>query len=104
MVSLGNELNQSAIRQPVGPNNRFLFLEDGLPIRTSAVFDHNGLVEMNMAAAKEIEIIKGPSSALYGAEAIGGAVNVLTQAAPAFTSHYLSAQSTNKRYNRNRLT
>jgi iron complex outermembrane receptor protein len=100
MVSLGNELNQVAIRQPIGPNNRFLFLEDGLPLRTSAVFDHNGLVEANMAAAKSIEVIKGPSSALYGAEAIGGAVNVITQASPTYTSGYLSAQSNNKGYKR----
>src|SRR3546814_1991851 len=90
MVSLGNELNQIAIRQPIGPNNRFLFLEDGLPIRTSAVFDHNGLVEMNMAAAKETEIIKGPSSSHYGAEAIGVAVNVITQAAPARSEEHTS--------------
>lgn len=96
MASLGNELNQIAIRQPIGPNNRFLFLEDGFPLRTFAVFDHNGLVEENMAAAKTIEVIKGPSSALYGAEAIGGAVNVITQASPAYTSGYVSAQSNNR--------
>lgn len=100
MASLGNEYNQIAIRQPVGPNNRFLFLEDGLPIRTFGVFDHNGLLEMNAAAAKEIEVIKGPSSALYGAEAIGGAVNVITQAPPVYTSGYVSAQSSNKGYKR----
>jgi iron complex outermembrane receptor protein len=100
MASLGNEYNQIAIRQPVGPNNRFLFLEDGLPIRTFASFDHNGLLEMNSTAAKEIEVIKGPSSALYGAEAIGGAVNVITQAPPVYTSGYVSAQSSNKGYKR----
>lgn len=99
-ASLGNELNQIAIRQPIGPNNRFLFLEDGLPLRTFAVFDHNGLVEENMAAAKNIEVIKGPSSALYGAEAIGGVVNVITQASPAYTSGYLSAQSNDAGYKR----
>ncbi|MEO7044055.1 MAG: TonB-dependent receptor plug domain-containing protein, partial [Ferruginibacter sp.] len=99
-ASLGNELNQIAIRQPIGPNNRFLFLEDGLPLRTFAVFDHNGMVEENIAAAKNIEVIKGPSSALYGAEAIGGVVNVITQASPAYTSGYLSAQSNNQGYKR----
>ncbi|EHQ31064.1 TonB-dependent receptor [Mucilaginibacter paludis] len=100
MASLGNEYNQIAIRQPVGPNNRFLFLEDGLPIRTFGVFDHNGLLEMNATAAKEIEVIKGPSSALYGAEAIGGAVNVITLAPPVYTSGYASVQSSNRGYRR----
>ena len=53
-ASLGNEHNQIAIRQPIGPNNRFLFLEDGLPLRTFAVFYHNGLVEENMATANNM--------------------------------------------------
>jgi len=33
---------------------------------------------MNMAATKNIEVIKGPSSSLYGSEAIGGVVNFIT--------------------------
>jgi len=100
MVNLGNEQHEMSIRQPMNTNNLFLYLEDGLPLRTSAVFNHNALLEMNMAAAKNIEIIKGPSSALYGAEAIGGVINVITQAPPAFTSGYASVQSNNEGYRR----
>ncbi|OCX53194.1 TonB-dependent receptor [Mucilaginibacter sp. PPCGB 2223] len=100
MVNLGNEQHEMSIRQPMNTNNLFLYLEDGLPLRTSAVFNHNALLEMNMAAAKNIEVIKGPSSALYGAEAIGGVVNLITQAPPAVTSGYISAQLNNQGYKR----
>ena len=100
MINLGNEQHEMSIRQPMSTNNLFLYLEDGIPIRTSAVFNHNALLEMNMAAARSIEVIKGPSSALYGAEAICGVVNVITQAPPAFTSGTASAQFNNSGYQR----
>lgn len=100
MVNLGNEQHEMSIRQPMNTNNLFLYLEDGIPIRTSAVFNHNALLEMNMAAAKKIEIIKGPSSALYGAEAIGGVVNLITQAPPAMNSGLISVQLNNQGYER----
>lgn len=100
MVDLGNEQHEMSVRQPMSTNNLFLYLEDGIPIRTSAVFNHNALLEMNLAAVKNIEVIKGPSSALYGAEAIGGVVNLITQAPPAYTSGYLSTQMNNQGYKR----
>ncbi|MGN6211323.1 TonB-dependent receptor [Parafilimonas sp.] len=100
MVNLGNEQHEMSIRQPMSTNNLFLYLEDGIPLRNSAVFNHNALIEMNMTAAKNIEIIKGPSSALYGAEAIAGVVNLITQSPPAYTSGYISAQLNNRGYKR----
>jgi outer membrane receptor protein involved in Fe transport len=100
MINLGNEQHEMSIRQPMSTNNLFLYLEDGIPIRTSAVFNHNALIEMNMTAAKNIEIIKGPSSALYGAEAIAGVVNLITQSPPAYTNGYISAQLNNQGYKR----
>jgi outer membrane receptor protein involved in Fe transport len=100
MVNLGNEQHQMSIRQPMTTKSLFLYMEDGLPIRTTGVYNHNALLEMNMAAAKSIEVIKGPSSALYGAEAIAGAVNVITQGAPAFTTGSISTQMNNTGYKR----
>ena len=100
MVSLGNEQHQMSIRQPMTTKSLFLYLEDGIPIRTTGVYNHNALLEMNLPAAKSIEVIKGPSSALYGSEAIGGAVNVITQSAPAFTTGQLSVQMNDKGYKR----
>lgn len=100
MINLGNEQHMMSIRQPMTTNNLFLYLEDGIPIRTSAVFNHNALIEMNMAAAQRIEVIKGPASSLYGAEAIGGVVNVITQAPPAITSGVVSVQGNDRGYKR----
>ena len=75
MIDLGNEQHMMAIRQPISTKSLFLYLEDGVPIRPTGVFNHNALLEMNMAATKNIEIIRGPFSSLYGSSAIGGAVN-----------------------------
>ncbi|NLR56684.1 TonB-dependent receptor [Chitinophaga polysaccharea] len=78
MVDLGNEQHTMAIRQPIGYKSLFLYLEDGIPIRTIGDFNHNALIEINMAAVKNIEVIRGPASSLYGSEAVGGAVNFIT--------------------------
>ncbi|UYQ93508.1 TonB-dependent receptor [Chitinophaga horti] len=78
MVDLGNEQHTMAIRQPIGYKSLFLYLEDGIPIRTVGDFNHNALIEINMAALKTIEVIRGPASSLYGSEAVGGAVNFIT--------------------------
>lgn len=100
MVSLGNEQHEMSIRQPMTTKSLFLYLEDGIPIRTTGVYNHNALLEINMPAARQIEIIKGPASSLYGAEAIGGAVNIITQAPPAVFTGQVSVQATNTGYKR----
>ncbi|MFL5746707.1 MAG: TonB-dependent receptor [Niastella sp.] len=100
MVNLGNEQHEMSIRQPMTTKSLFLYLEDGIPIRTTGVYNHNALLEMNLPAARQIEVIKGPSSSLYGAEAIGGAVNIITQAPPALLTGKVSAQITNTGYKR----
>lgn len=100
MASLGNEQHQMSIRQPITTKSLFLYLEDGIPVRTTGLFNHNALLEMNMAAVKNIEVIKGPSSSLYGSEAIGGVVNFITQAPGATPMLRLSAQGNTIGYKR----
>lgn len=79
MVDLGNEQHMMSIRQPMGTNAYFLYLEDGIPLRPMGVFNHNALLEMNIFAVSNIEVIKGPASSLYGPEAVGGGINFITQ-------------------------
>lgn len=79
MVNLGNEQHMMAIRQPISTNAVYLYLEDGLPIRPIGIFNHNALYEINQAGVRSIEVVKGPASSLYGSNAIGGAINFLTQ-------------------------
>ncbi|MEY3538951.1 MAG: hypothetical protein RL188_368 [Bacteroidota bacterium] len=77
MPTIGNEQHMMSIRQPISLKGLYLYLEDGLPIRTSGLFSNNALIEINTAAVQQIEVIKGPASALYGAEAIGGVINFI---------------------------
>ncbi|SEM64598.1 Outer membrane receptor proteins, mostly Fe transport [Chitinophaga rupis] len=100
MVSLSNEQHEMSIRQPMTTKSLFLYLEDGIPIRTTGLYNHNALLEMNMAAAKQIEIIRGPASSLYGAEAVGGAVNIITLTPPPVNTGMVSLQANNNGYKR----
>ena len=68
-----------AIRQPISTNAVYQYLEDGIPIRPLGVFNHNSLNETNMNGSSAVEVVKGAASSLYGSNAVGGAVNFLTQ-------------------------
>lgn len=86
----GGEGHQTAIRQPKSTNPVYLFLEDGVPTRSTGFFNHNALYEVNLPQADRVEVLKGPASALYGSDAIGGVINVETRSpssAPAFEAY-----------------
>ena len=100
MVDLGNEQHEMAVRQPLGTKNLFLYLEDGIPIRTVGDFNHNALIEINQASMEKIEVIKGPASSLYGSEAVGGAINFITQAPSPFLTTKVQVEGGSKGYKR----
>jgi iron complex outermembrane receptor protein len=62
--------------------DRVLILQDGqrLGDLSSQSSDHG--VPINPAAAQKIEVVRGPATLLYGANAIGGLVNVITDEIP----------------------
>lgn len=74
-----NEQHFMSVRSPISTKSLFLYLEDGLPIRPTAVFNHNALLEMNSLSFDRIEVLKGPSSSIYGSESIGGSFNYITK-------------------------
>jgi iron complex outermembrane receptor protein len=76
----GGEGHTTAIRQPKTTNPVYLFLEDGVPTRSTGFFNHNALYEINVPQAERIEVLKGPATALYGSDAIGGVINVESRA------------------------
>ncbi|NJX13964.1 TonB-dependent receptor [Tamlana crocina] len=77
--AVSNEQHMMAVRSPISTKALFLFVEDGLPIRPTAVFNHNALLEMNDVSFSRVEILKGPASSIYGSEAIGGSFNFITK-------------------------
>jgi outer membrane receptor protein involved in Fe transport len=80
---LSGEGSSVAIRQPITTKPMYLYLEDGIPTRATGFFNHNALYEVNIPQSGGIEVLKGPGTALYGSDAIGGVVNVLSRPAPA---------------------
>ncbi len=68
-----------SMRSPVltgsGACGSFLILEDSLPIRPAGFCNVNNLFEVSINLSSKIEILKGPSSARFGGNALHGAIN-----------------------------
>ena len=55
-----------------------LVLIDGMPI-VSGLGTVYGLSGIPNSLIEQIEIVKGPASSLYGSEAVGGLINIITK-------------------------
>ena len=73
-------------------NNKVLILEDGLRMGdlSSASDDHS--VTNDGSDTEKIEVIEGPSSLLYGSNAIGGVINIITDAIPSTVQQGLDGE------------
>ena len=100
MVNLGNEQHMMSIRQPMTTNAYYLYLEDGLPIRPMGIFNHNALLEINQYNLQSIEVVKGPVSSLYGPEAVGGTINLISLKPPVNPEFKFGVQADNYGYRR----
>lgn len=90
--NLSGEGHSTAIRQPLTTGAVYLYLEDGIPTRSTGFFNHNALYEINVPQSGGVEVMKGPGSALYGSDAIGGTINVLTRTPPREAEFELSGE------------
>lgn len=62
----------------VGQGNKVLFMIDGQP-QWAGMFGHS-LADTYVAnGIEKVEVVKGPSSLLYGSNAMGGSINLVTQ-------------------------
>src|SRR5690606_22344562 len=70
-----------------------MILIDGMPIVSglSTVYGLNGIPQ---SIIERIEVVKGPSSTLYGSEAIGGIINVVTKSPLTGNNIYLDVFGT----------
>ncbi len=55
-----------------------MILIDGMPIVSSLATVY-GLAGIPNSLVKRIEVVKGPASTLYGSEAVGGVINIITK-------------------------
>jgi len=65
-----------------------MVLIDGMPI-VSGLSSVYGLFGIPNSMLQRVEVVKGPASSLYGSEAVGGLINVITKSpkdAPVFTA------------------
>lgn len=75
------------LRIPNGSKGYTIVLVDGMPIENPYGGATSRLTRLNTADIERVEIFKGPSSALYGNNAFGGVVNLITRSNGAENSH-----------------
>ena len=62
----------------VGSSNKVLFMIDGMP-QWAGMFGHSNADTYVANGVERVEVVKGPSSILYGSNAMGGSVNIITK-------------------------
>ncbi len=78
-VSTGMQIGKPMIRGLYGA--RVLTLEDGMRLEDYSWSDEDAPA-IDARLAQRVEVIRGPASVLYGADALGGVVNVIPEALP----------------------
>jgi len=83
----GTDVNGTGSNQPRPTirghrGQRILLLEDGVRLNNARRQQDFGELPaiVDPSAVKRVEVVRGPGSVLYGSDAIGGVVNIITQA------------------------
>ena len=76
-IQLTSNFGTGIQMQGLNPEHTLILL-DGQPLigRTSGVLDVSRIA---LSGIKRIEVVKGPSSSLYGSEAMAGVINLITE-------------------------
>jgi outer membrane receptor for ferrienterochelin and colicins len=73
-------------------NPQVLMLLNGIPMTQLYFGDRGPLSSLPVGAISRIEIIRGPGSAVYGADAFAGVINVITKTADEYDGYSISAR------------
>lgn len=85
-------------------NNRILILENGLRMGDLSNSSDDHGVSSDGGNAEKIEVLRGPASLLYGSNAIGGVVNIISEDIPTYVPDHLegvinfNSSTNNKEY------
>ena len=72
--------HNTAIRMPMNYSPYYLFLQDGVPVQSPGSFNHNALWWTSYSTSvSNVEVLKGPGTALYGSDAVAGTINVISE-------------------------
>jgi iron complex outermembrane receptor protein len=69
-----------------GLNPHVLLMLNGIPVQYSAQGGRPTLFRLPVAGIERVEVIRGPGSAIYGADAFSGVINVVTKDASTIAS------------------
>lgn len=76
----GSSTNNKVLIRGMGGDGqgRVMVLVDGMPVMApgSNIFEWNSI---NLNTVERVEVVRGPSSALYGSSAMGGVINIITR-------------------------
>lgn len=108
----GVQINGGGVEQSISVRGMgaeyTLFLIDGMPVQGNDAFSPNGSLAGNsvnflppIETIERIEVIRGPASSLYGSEAMGGVINIITKKVfnewnGSVTTEFSKAPSSNK--------
>jgi outer membrane receptor for ferrienterochelin and colicins len=78
VLSQDNALGQSTVSLQGMGGDKVKILVDGIPV-IGRVNGNIDLTQINLNNAERVEIIEGPMSVLYGSDALGGVINIITK-------------------------
>lgn len=95
---------RSAVMSGAGACGTFLSAQDNIPLRAAGFCNVNELFEAFTEQAERIEVIRGPSNALYGSNALHGVINVIMPSVPAQTETRLDLKFGRSSFHRQSLS
>ncbi|MFO1388443.1 TonB-dependent receptor plug domain-containing protein [Cellvibrio sp.] len=76
-----------------GFNSQVLLLLNGVPVQSTLQGGHPTMFRLPVSSIARVEVMRGPGSAIYGADAYAGVINVITKDAAAIDAPQMSVRT-----------